>query len=235
LVAPALTHAQHNGGMVSMPAPAVRVNAALPSVRVHTTSGAQTVASHQRAASTSFSWGAAFDLLPNFNFEHLSTIDHDTAIKVLIDPVTKARLRIVQQQVKKNGFVAGFYLLDGGGYYAVPVNAENQPQAEQPVEMAQQPAQQAPAEATAALEMQAPEEPPLPDEGEFTLVTREGSQIEAVAFTRMDDKIVYITPAGGRRTIAATDLDPDATNHLNQERGTPLQIPPLTSPINPST
>jgi len=156
-------------------------------------------------------------------------------VKVLINPVTKARLRVVQQQAQKSGFAPGFFLLDGGGYYAVPVDANNQPQAQQPVEMAQQPAQQAPPEAMAALEMQAPEEPPLPDEGEFTLVTRQGSQIEAVAFTRMADKIIYITPDGGRRSLAAADLDPDATNHLNQERGTPLQLPSPASPINPTT
>ena len=191
--------------------------------------------SHARAGSTSVSSSAAFDSLPTFNSEYLSRINYDTAVKVLINPVTRARLRVVQQQTQKSGFAPGFFLLDGGGYYAVPVDANNQPQAQQPVEMAQQPAQQAPPEAMAALEMQAPEEPPLPDEGEFTLVTRQGSQIEAVAFTRMADKIIYITPDGGRRSLAAADLDPDATNHLNQERGTPLQLPPPASPINPTT
>jgi len=191
--------------------------------------------SHARAGSTSVSSSAAFDSLPTFNSEYLSRINYDTAVKVLINPVTRARLRVVQQQTQKSGFAPGFFLLDGGGYYAVPVDANNQPQAQQPVEMAQQPAQQAPSEAMAALEMQAPEEPPLPDEGEFTLVTRQGSQIEAVAFTRMADKIIYITPDGGRRSLAAADLDPDATNHLNQERGTPLQLPPPASPINPTT
>ena len=65
----------------------------------------------------------------------------------------------------------------------------------------------------------------LPDEGEFTLILRSGQEIEAVAFTRVDDRIVYITLGGGRRTVTLRELDVDATVRLNQERGTPLQIP----------
>ncbi|MGC1602265.1 MAG: hypothetical protein WA757_18650, partial [Candidatus Acidiferrales bacterium] len=65
----------------------------------------------------------------------------------------------------------------------------------------------------------------LPDEGEFTLILRSGQEIEAVAFTRVDDRIVYITTGGGRRTVNVHELDVDATVRLNQERGTPLQIP----------
>ena len=65
----------------------------------------------------------------------------------------------------------------------------------------------------------------LPDEGQFTLILRSGQEIEAVAFTRVDDRIVYITTGGGRHTVAVHELDVDATVRLNQERGTPLQIP----------
>jgi hypothetical protein len=66
---------------------------------------------------------------------------------------------------------------------------------------------------------------PLPDEGEFTLVLNDGTWIQAVAFTRSNDTIVYITTAGSRRTIAASELDSDSTLRVNQERGTPLQSP----------
>ena len=65
----------------------------------------------------------------------------------------------------------------------------------------------------------------LPDAGQFTLVLHDGKQIEAVAFTRMKDKIVYIAVDGSRRTIALSELDADATIRVNQERGTPLQLP----------
>lgn len=71
-----------------------------------------------------------------------------------------------------------------------------------------------------------PEAPaPLPDEGEFTLVMTDGTWIQAVAFTHFNDKIVYITAAGSRYTIPASDLDSDSTLRVNQERGTPLQSP----------
>jgi hypothetical protein len=66
---------------------------------------------------------------------------------------------------------------------------------------------------------------PLRDVGFFTLVTRAGYRLDAVAFTRLDDRLVYITPDGGRRTIAFRDLDIDSTQRLNQEQGTPIDIP----------
>jgi len=65
----------------------------------------------------------------------------------------------------------------------------------------------------------------LPDIGQFTLVLQNGAQLQAVAFTRMNDRIVYITADGSRRTIAIADLNPDATVQVNEERGTPLQFP----------
>jgi hypothetical protein len=65
----------------------------------------------------------------------------------------------------------------------------------------------------------------VPDEGQFTLVLNDGRWIEAVAFTRSNDTIVYISPAGSRYTIAANELDSDSTLRINQERGTPLQSP----------
>lgn len=66
---------------------------------------------------------------------------------------------------------------------------------------------------------------PIPDVGSFTLVTRGGYRLDAVAFTRSNDRLVYITPDGGRRTIAMRDLDVDSTQRLNQELGTPIELP----------
>jgi hypothetical protein len=66
---------------------------------------------------------------------------------------------------------------------------------------------------------------PLPDVGSFTLVTRQGNMLDAVAFTRSSDRLVYITPDGGRRTLAFRDLDVNETQRLNAERGTPITIP----------
>ena len=61
------------------------------------------------------------------------------------------------------------------------------------------------------------EQTPLPDVGQFTLVLQNGARVEAVAFTRMKDRIVYITADGSRRTLAAADLDSAATVRVNEE------------------
>ncbi|HEY0704725.1 MAG TPA: hypothetical protein VGD60_18270 [Candidatus Acidoferrales bacterium] len=66
---------------------------------------------------------------------------------------------------------------------------------------------------------------PLRDVGSFTLVTQAGYRLDAVAFTRSADRLVYITPDGGRRSIAFRDLDVAATQRVNQENGTPVEIP----------
>jgi hypothetical protein len=93
--------------------------------------------------------------------------------------------------------------------------------------MAQAPADptQSAREDSAASQSEVQEEPSLPDEGQFTLVSNDGSRIDAVAFTHANDTIVYITTDGGRRTIAANEVDADSTVRVNQERGTPLQSP----------
>ena len=78
----------------------------------------------------------------------------------------------------------------------------------------------------APMSAPAPQEAaPLPDVGSFTLVMRDGTQVDALAFTHAQDKIVYITPDGGRRTVALKDIDSDSTERVNEERGTPLQSP----------
>jgi hypothetical protein len=41
----------------------------------------------------------------------------------------------------------------------------------------------------------------------------------------MNGRIIYISNEGGRRTIALSDLDKSATVRVNEERGTPLQLP----------
>jgi hypothetical protein len=159
-----------------------------------------------------------------FNFEHLSALNQDLGIKALIDPATQARLAVAQRLLRTTRFSPGFFLLDGGGSYAVPVDADQQPQAQQPIIIVQQPAPQQVAELPPSQPEPAEAAAPLPDEGEFTLVLRSGKQLQAAAFTRLSDKIVYITPDGGRRTVAVGDIDSDATQRVNQERGVLLQL-----------
>jgi hypothetical protein len=66
---------------------------------------------------------------------------------------------------------------------------------------------------------------PLPDVGTLTLVLRDGSHLDVVAFTMTQGNVIYITPEGRRLTISAEILDGDATQRVNQEHGTPMQLP----------
>src|SRR5277367_3666268 len=77
-----------------------------------------------------------------------------------------------------------------------------------------------------ATERQEAEQPePLRDVGTLTLVLRDGSHLDVVAFTMTQGQVIYITPEGRRLTIAAEIFDADATQRVNQEQGTPMQLP----------
>ena len=72
---------------------------------------------------------------------------------------------------------------------------------------------------------EAEQQEPLPDVGTLTLVLRDGSRLDVVAFTMTQGQVIYITPEGRRLSISAEILDADATQRVNQERGTPMQLP----------
>jgi hypothetical protein len=188
------------------------------------------------SSSSSFTLQQLLDPVPppGFDYAYLSAIDADLGIKAFINPATQLRLAAAERFLRgtrASGFAgSGFYLFDGGGEYPAPdeePTASDRPApAPQPqiIVLQQAPAAQQPdAQAEPESATETPE--PLPDVGQFTLVLRNGSQIQAVAFTRSNDKIVYITVEGGRRTIALADLDSAETVRVNQERGTPLQFP----------
>jgi hypothetical protein len=168
-----------------------------------------------------------------FNFEHLNAINSDLGVKAFIDPVTQLRLATAERVLRDSRFLGspGVFLLDGGGAYVYPAGPAGPdtgdqgggpaPAAAQPQVIVVQAGGAQAAQQSTGPEAQAE---PIPDVGEFLLVLRNGVEISAVAFTRVNDRIVYITPAGGRRTIAAADLDSEATERTNQERGTPLQL-----------
>jgi len=240
---PPASYAQRAARMPSAP-PAVRGRMALPApttIRGSTSrsNSSRTSSSTARRAAddSSFNNGAPLsvqDLLNpfpgfGFDFEHLSAINQDLGLKAFIDPATQARLAVAERVARNNRFAPGFFLLDGGGSYVVPLNNDQQPQAQQPIIIVQQPAPQQVAEQAPASQP-AEAAAPLPDEGEFTLVLRSGRQLQASAFTRQNDKIVYITPDGGRRSVALNDLDSDATQRVNQERGVPITLPTVSNP-----
>ncbi len=170
-----------------------------------------------------------------FNFSDLAARDQDLDIKAAIDPATQWRLAIAERLLRDSGGFGGFvgtggYILDGGGVYTVPEDSTGEPAAATPapqpqiiVVQALGAANQQSAASAPPAESQA-QQPPLPDVGQFTLVLRNGTKIEAIAFTRESDSIVYITADGSRRTLAVADLDSAATQRVNQERGTPLNL-----------
>lgn len=167
-----------------------------------------------------------------FDYAHLAAIDSDLQIKAVIDPETEWRLATAERVLRNTGgFSApGYYLLDGGGGYVVPAEpvaeqTPQQPQTSQPmVIVLQQPAAAAkPAQETAPAAAPQPSAP-IPNISNFTLVLQSGEKIQAIAFTRVGDQIVYITADGARHTIAASKLDSAATERINEASGTQLRL-----------
>lgn len=222
---PAATHA-----VASRPVP----------VSTRRTTPAPRTATHFNPATNSFqssdgSFVSLQDLLNpvpglGFDYQHLTAINQDLLIKAAIDPVTQLKLAEARRFLRGSGFGGpGFFLWDGGVYY--PISDESAAPEPAPAEQlapqqAQQPqmivVQAPPAQQAAGNSSE--ESTPLPDVGQFTLVLRNGTQLQAIAFTRTNDRIVYITADGNRRTIAVADLNPDETMRINEERGTPLQF-----------
>lgn len=67
-------------------------------------------------------------------------------------------------------------------------------------------------------------EAPVPDIGDFILVRRDGRILFASLFSVIGTQVRYITPEGTRRTLALADLDSDATQEMNEARGTTVQL-----------
>jgi hypothetical protein len=125
-----------------------------------------------------------------------------------------------------------FFILDGGYWYAGDVANGDDAAPQQDVAQQQSDDQSqdngqraARADNIAAVQQPEPEAAPVPDVGSYTLILRDGSEVDAIAFTRSNDNVVYITPEGGRRTIAIQKIDVDSTLQINEDRGTPLRTP----------
>ena len=227
------------------PAPVVRTMHTLPGIVIRTGSGGRTSGGTVRVVTTrTMTTGTDIvtnsliasgvsplsvqDLLnplpaPGFDFTHLAAINQDLDIKALIDPITQARLAIAERLLRETPQVPFFFPMFGT---STPIVLEQQPPQVVIVQQAPTPAQ-AVSERAVESEMAPPAFPavPLQDVGQFTLVRNDGSQISAVAFTRKNDRIIFITPDGSRRSIALSDLDSAATERVNEERGTSLQLP----------
>ena len=182
-------------------------------------------------------FGPGMGFAPQSSFGPINNL----GIEAAIDPATQWRIATAERLFRLHPPAGGvgYYLLTDGGYgydYEVPQDDSaaqapaDQGSANGPANGQQQPiiiVQQAPGQgygASSDQESVAPPEPPLPDVGHFTLVLRSGQKIDAIAFTKRNGKIIYVTPDGDRKTISAGDLDDNATKELNEERGTPLQL-----------
>ncbi|MGB7022253.1 MAG: hypothetical protein WBD73_00500 [Candidatus Acidiferrales bacterium] len=156
-----------------------------------------------------------------FDYSNLAAINHDLGVRALIDPITQQEVALSERLLQLTPTAP----ISSSFFAAEPVvMLEQQPPQ---VIIVQQPlplAEQATAEARPAAVPAEVQPPPLPDAGQFVLVLRDGTQIQAVAFTRQNDRIVYITTDGRRRSVAIGDLDTAATRRLNDERGTPLPL-----------
>jgi hypothetical protein len=159
-----------------------------------------------------------------FDFSHLAAINRNLDVQSLIDPLTRMRLAQAERLLRETPVVTPVFFGFGDSGAQPIVVQQPQPQ----IIVLQQPAPQpAPAvEAAPAPEpVAAPAPDSRPDAGQFILVLRDGSQITAVAFSRQDSRIVYITPDGRRRSLAISGLDAAATILINEEHGTSLQLP----------
>jgi hypothetical protein len=193
------------------------------SARANTKSAAVSAHSRSAVSANSFFSGngvGPFGPFPGLGFN--SGFTNSDWILAAIDPATQWRLFEAQRFSRNVGFAPGFYLFDGGAYYAPAEPGEAEPAPQEQAAAAETPPAEAPRTEQAPAQV---ESAPLEDVGQFILVLRSGRQVEAVAFTRADDHIVYVTADGFRRTLALADLDPDATIRINEERGTPLEIP----------
>ena len=157
-----------------------------------------------------------------FDYPNLAAINHDLGVRAIIDPITQQELALSERLLQLTPTAP----ISSSFFAAEPViMLEQQPPQVVIVQQPQPPAEQATSEeGSASTTVPAAAEQPLPDIGQFVLVLRDGTQIQAVAFTRQSDRIVYITTDGRRKSIAISDLDTAATRRLNDERGTPLQF-----------
>ena len=65
---------------------------------------------------------------------------------------------------------------------------------------------------------------PIRDVGDFILVRRDGRLLFASVYLVDGSQLQYVTPEGIRHTLALSDLDADATQQMNEARGTSVQI-----------
>ncbi|MGC1829674.1 MAG: hypothetical protein WA663_04600 [Candidatus Acidiferrales bacterium] len=205
LFSPSVAHAQRGARMAGRVAPSrgayPRIASAGPLVRPAWSAGAR-----------------ANRLVPGFNF---------TGTPAFFPHRNNNRGLAFRRRFRNRGFFPGgaYFLWDGGPEYVAPDDTADYDQTDQSDQSEQSPSPELVADEPPAPQPESvPTAAPLvPGDDHLTLVLRNGDKIQAVAFTRSNDSIVYITPGGLRHTLALSDLDTAATLRINQEQGKFLQ------------
>jgi hypothetical protein len=123
------------------------------------------------------------------------------------------------------------YYYDDLGYDQPEQQTAQQPQPQPQIIVIQQPA---PARQAAdpgsytgnpSTSVSAPQEDvTVPDVGDFIFVRRDGRVLFASVFSVVGSQLQYVNPEGIRHTLALSDLDADATQQMNEARGTTVKI-----------
>jgi len=124
------------------------------------------------------------------------------------------------------------YYYDGEDYDQSQQQAQPQPQViviqqPAPAVAAQQgmdPENDAATQSSLSSSLSTPQSAPIPDVGDFILVRRDGRILFASAFSIVGAQLQYVSPEGIRHTLPMTELDANATQQMNEARGTTVQI-----------
>jgi hypothetical protein len=221
--------AQMRGGMSAMRMPSVRV---APSVRTTAVAVGSPRQVRIMRISPSGSVTSSFSTFP-----HTASFGRTNGVPGLgFDYTHLAAVSRGLRNGRTSNFVRGTNrrqstlvpILIGGYPYYVDSSDYEQPQQQPQVIADQQPApvsQQVNDSDTApAASTVPPAAAPVRDVGDFILVRQDGRLLFASAFMVAGAQMTYVTPEGIRRTLQLTDLDADATQQMNEARGTTIQI-----------
>lgn len=140
---------------------------------------------------------------------------------------------------RNDGFVGAYFPFYGGGYYLpifpsdedvaeAPPADEQQAEAQQVDNGEPQSAQTADIERPAEPSrdyVPAPQAPPPQDSDEYVFVRRDGTLFFAAAFAWENGTLRYITREGVRHTLTLDQLDLNATQQFNEQRGLNFRLP----------
>lgn len=159
-----------------------------------------------------------------FDFTHFAAVNRNLGIRALIDPATQLQLALARQILRETPFFpfVPAFPFNSAGVVVVPQPQVVILQQPVPIEEREERVRQAEVEA----QPQPRREPePVAELGELILVRSDGKVLFAVAFSQVNDRLVYVTREGIRRSFPISELDRDATQQMNEERGTSLRLP----------